>query len=124
MKDNRPVNLDISSYRLPLPAYASFFHRVSGILLFLGIAVLLWLLDRSLASNEGFESLRAASRGPLVKLLLWAVLSALAYHSVAGVRHLLMDVGLGESKQGGRTGSLLTFFISAVLIILLGVWIW
>lgn len=124
MKDNRPVNLDISSYRLPLPAYASFFHRVSGILLFLGIAVLLWLLDRSLASPEGFESLRAASRGPLVKLLLWAVLSALAYHSVAGVRHLLMDVGLGESKQAGRTSTLLTFFISAVLIILLGVWIW
>lgn len=124
MKDNRPVNLDISSYRLPLPAYTSFFHRVSGIIVFLGIPVLLWLFDRSLASSEGFDSLRAASRGPLVKFLLWAVLSALAFHTVAGVRHLLMDLGVGESKEGGVRGSWITFALSAVLIILLGVWLW
>lgn len=124
MKDKRPVNLDISNFHLPLPGYTSITHRITGVILFVGVAILLWVLDLSLSSPEGFESLRESSRSPLVKFLLWGVLSALAYHTVAGVRHLLMDIDIGESKEGGLLGARLTFAISAVLIVLLGVWIW
>lgn len=121
MKDNRPVNLDISSFRLPLPAYASITHRITGVALVVGTAVLLWAFDRSLSSPEEFEALRDAA---LLKFLLWGVLSALGYHTVAGVRHLLMEIGIGESKEGGVLGAKLTIGISLVLVVLLGVWIW
>ena len=121
MKDTRPVNLDISSFRLPLPAYASITHRITGIVLFVGTGVLLWALDRSLSSPEGFESLQDAS---LFKFLLWGVLSALAYHTLAGVRHLLMEIGIGDSLEGGRLGAQLTIGLSLILVVLLGVWIW
>jgi succinate dehydrogenase / fumarate reductase cytochrome b subunit len=75
-----------------------------------------------LTSEEGFNSLVAL--GPFAKFLLWGVLSALAYHTVAGVRHLFLDLGIGESKEGGPRTAVVTFVVSAVLIVLLGLWIW
>ena len=57
-------------------------------------------------------------------MFLWLVVSALLYHWVAGVRHLLMDIGVGETLRGGRFGAMAVAAISAVLIALAGVWIW
>lgn len=41
----------------------------------------------------------------LAKLVIWGLLSALLYHLVAGVRHLVMDAGVGETLEGGKRGS-------------------
>ena len=123
MKNRRPVNLDLRTIRLPVAALASITHRVSGIIVFLGIAGLLYLLEISLTSEADFESLRSGL-GPLSKFLLWGVLSALAYHLVAGVKHLLLDLGLGESKEGGPIGAQITFAVSIVLAVLVGMWVW
>jgi succinate dehydrogenase / fumarate reductase cytochrome b subunit len=92
--------------------------------LFVGVAILLLALDTSLSSAEGFEEVKAALGSPLAKLVVWALLSALLYHLVAGVRHLVMDTGHGETLQGGKLGSQIVLVISAVLIVLAGVWIW
>lgn len=109
---------------MPLPAIASITHRISGVLLVAGAAVLLWLLDESLASEDGFNAVKTLADSFICKLLVWGVLSALIYHSVAGVRHLIMDMGYGETLAGGRTSAKLVFAISAVLIILVGACIW
>ena len=124
MKSQRPVNLDLRTIKLPITAYTSILHRVSGVVLFVGVAILLLALDTSLSSAEGFEEVKAALGSPLAKLVIWALLSALLYHLVAGVRHLVMDTGHGETLQGGKLGSQLVLIISAVLIVLAGVWIW
>ncbi len=86
--------------------------------------MLLLALDTSLSSPEGFEEVRAYLGSPLAKLVSWALLSALLYHLVAGVRHLIMDSGHGETLEGGRLGSKIVIAVSAVLIVLAGVWIW
>ncbi|MEY4641523.1 MAG: succinate dehydrogenase, cytochrome b556 subunit [Pseudomonadota bacterium] len=122
MKNKRPVNLDLRTIHQPIAALASITHRVSGVIVFLGIAGLLYLLDRSLASEEGFKAL--VELGAFARFLWWGVLSALAYHSVAGVRHLLLDFGFGESREGGPRTATITIVVSVVLIVLLGVWIW
>lgn len=124
VKDMRPVNLDLRTIKQPLPAIVSITHRISGILLFLGLPILLWMLDRSLASPEGFAELKDTLTSPLAKLIVWGLLAALLYHLVAGARHLLMDADIGESLEGGRRGAKLVFVTSAVLIILAGVWVW
>lgn len=124
MRAKRPVNLDLSTIRQPLAAISSILHRISGVIVFFGIAGLLCLLDVSLASEADFDSVQAAALSPVVRFLLWGVLSALAYHSVAGVKHLLLDLGLGESREGGPRGAQLVFVVSAILIVLLGVWVW
>jgi succinate dehydrogenase / fumarate reductase cytochrome b subunit len=124
VKDKRPVNLDISTIRLPVAAFASILHRISGVIVFVGIAGLLCMLDVSLTSEDDFNSVRAAALSPFVKFLLWGVLSALTYHLVAGVKHLFLDVGIGESQKGGPLGAQITLIVSAVLIVVLGVWVW
>lgn len=124
MKDKRPVNLDISSIKLPLAAYASITHRISGVLVFVGIALLLWLFDMSLAAPESFAEVQALGANPLFKLVVWALLSALAYHMVAGIKHLVLDFGIGETKEGGPLGAKLVVGVSAILIVMLGVWVW
>jgi succinate dehydrogenase / fumarate reductase, cytochrome b subunit len=120
----RPVNLDIATIKLPITAYVSILHRASGVFLFAGVAVLLWMLDASLDSQEGFNSIGDLAANPVCQFVLWAVLAGLAYHMVLGIRHLIMDFGIGESLKGGQTGAKLALATAIVLIVLAGVWVW
>ena len=124
MKDKRPVNLDIGTMRLPVTAWASITHRATGVFLFAGMALLIWALDASLRSPESFASLQDILGSPLAKLVLWAIVAALIYHSLAGVRHLIMDMGVGETMEGGTLGARIVIALAVVLILLAGVWIW
>ena len=124
MKPNRPVNLDLGTIALPLPAKASILHRVSGVALVVAVAVLLYLFDLSLSGEAGFARAAELLATTPAKLVIWGVLAALIYHCVAGVKHLLMDLGIGETLQGGITAARITFAVAAVLIVLAGVWVW
>lgn len=124
MNSQRPVNLDLRTIKLPVTAYTSILHRISGVILFVGLIVLLYGLDMSLASEESFEELKACLTSPLAKLVIWGLLSALLYHLVAGIRHLIMDAGVGETLEGGKTGSKIVIAVAVVLIVLAGVWVW
>jgi succinate dehydrogenase / fumarate reductase, cytochrome b subunit len=124
VKDKRPVNLDMLSIRLPITAWASITHRATGVFLFAGIALLLWALDASLASPESFASLQERFNNPLLKLIIWAVMAALIYHSLAGIKHLIMDMGIGETMAGGVLGARIVIALSVVFILVAGIWIW
>ncbi len=124
MNKKRPVNLDISTIKLPITAYVSILHRISGVFLFAGMAVLLWLLDSSLDSQESFAAVRDISSNLIFKFVLWAVLAGLAYHTVMGIRHLIMDLGFGESLKGGQWSARIALVLAIVLIALIGAWIW
>lgn len=54
VKKQRPVNLDLKTIRFPVTAIASILHRVSGVITFVAVGILLWLLGTSLSSPEGF----------------------------------------------------------------------
>ena len=124
VNSQRPVNLDLRTIKLPITGVTSFLHRVSGIILFLGLGFMLYALSKSLGSEEGFAEVKACLTSPLAKFVAWGLLSALLYHLVAGVRHLIMDMGIGETLEGGRLGSKIVIVISVVMIVLAGVWIW
>jgi succinate dehydrogenase / fumarate reductase cytochrome b subunit len=124
VKDTRPVNLDIGTMRLPITAWASITHRASGVFLFVGMAVLLWGLDASLKSPESFDALKECLSNPVAKLVIWAIVSGLIYHSLAGIKHLVMDFGIGETMEGGVLGARIVIGLSIVLILAAGVMIW
>lgn len=124
MKKSRPINLDLRTIKFPIPAIASILHRVSGFILFLFIPFLLWILQLSLSSPEGFLALQQHFTSLYGKLFLGAFLAALIYHFIAGIRHLLMDAGIGETLKGGRLGASLTIIFSIILIGFLGIWLW
>lgn len=124
VNDNRPINLDLGSFKYPLPAITSLLHRISGAFIFVGVAVLLYMLDLSLQSPAGFSQVQELLSHVLVKLLVWAVLAGLLYHLIAGIKHLLMDLGIAETMKGGVIASSLTLLFSTLAIVVAGVWIW
>ncbi|NIB41362.1 succinate dehydrogenase, cytochrome b556 subunit [Pseudomaricurvus alkylphenolicus] len=124
MNKNRPVNLDIATIKLPITAYVSILHRVSGVILFAGVAILLCMLDASLESPESFAALKEGLQNPIYQFFIWGTLAALAYHMVAGIRHLIMDMGIGETLEGGQSGAKIALVVAVVLIALAGVWVW
>ena len=85
---------------------------------------MLYLLELSLESESGFALVQELLDNVIVKFAAWAVLSGLLYHLIAGIKHLLMDLGYGETLQGSFIGACTTLALSTVAIIIAGVWIW
>ncbi|MDP5056214.1 MAG: succinate dehydrogenase, cytochrome b556 subunit [Marinomonas hwangdonensis] len=125
MNKKRPVNLDLSTISMPVTAIVSILHRITGVILFVGLAFLFYAFDLSLESQEGFDTVvNAFQTNFLVKFVIWGVVSALLYHFVAGVKHLFMDMGYFEELESGRKAAIANLAIAFVLIVLAGVWIW
>ena len=124
MKDGRPVNLDISTMSLPITAWASISHRISGVLMIPSFALFLWILQISLDSEESFQALQQNLNMPMSKLAIWLILTIYAYHLLAGVKHLIMDFGYGETFQGGVISAKLLFASTGIIFILIGWWLW
>ncbi len=110
--------------RLPLPGWVSILHRVSGLLLFLAVVWLLFMLDRSLASEAGFASVRRYMGLPLVKLSLLVLIWAYCHHFCAGIRFLFLDLDKGVDKAMARLTSIAVFAVSLALTAWLGFKLW
>ena len=124
MKDTRPVNLDIGTIKLPITAYASISHRVTGVALVVASFLMLWALDMSLSSPESFASLQSVFDTVVVKAIVWAISVALIYHSLAGIKHLIMDFGIGETMEGGVLGARIVFALTVVGALIAGGIVW
>lgn len=124
MPKQRPVNLDLTKFSFPIMALVSITHRVTGVILFVGVAFALYALDQALASDAALAELKGTLASPLGKFVTFGILAATTYHVVAGVRHMLMDLGFAESISGGRASSVSVVGVSVVLIVLAGAWLW
>lgn len=124
VKARRPININVFHYRFPLPAIASILHRVTGVILFLLIPFMLWLLQSTITSPTDFEITKSYLANPILKCVIWGGLVALFYHLFAGIRHLIMDLGHGESLAAAQAGSKIIIGLSALAAVLVGVWLW
>ncbi|KZB78996.1 succinate dehydrogenase [Yersinia pestis] len=121
----RPVNLDLQTIRFPVTAIASILHRVSGVITFVAVGILLWLLGLSVSSQEGFMQAATIMNSFFVKFIFWGILTALAYHICGGIRHLLMDFGyLEENLAVGTRSAQVAMGLTLVLSVLAGVLVW
>lgn len=120
----RPINLDFTTIHFPVTAWVSILHRLSGFFIFALIPLLLWMLQTSLASEARFIGLHHQLRQPIVLAIIWLFLSAIFYHLVAGLRHLLLDAHIGESKKEAHYSAFATLLISVLGSLLLGYWLW
>ena len=124
MDKKRPVNLQLTTIKFPIPAIISILHRISGLIVFLAIPFLLWMLYHSLATRAGFYNIQQFVHQPLIKITFWVILSGMFYHLIAGIRHLLMDAGIGETLAGARCSAKFVLVLSIISAILVGVWLW
>ncbi len=124
-KRPRPVFLDLTKIRLPLTAVASIGHRISGVLLFLAIPFLIYFLDLSLRGPSGFAYVIRLLDGWPLRLLSVLLIWALAHHLFAGIRHLLLDIACGVSRESARrsawmvnAGGLVVLLVAAGALLL------
>jgi succinate dehydrogenase / fumarate reductase cytochrome b subunit len=109
-KKQRPKYLSLPAIlfqiRLPLPGWVSILHRVSGALLVFPFAAwLLYLLDVSLRSEQGFSHAGEYLSMPLAKLGLLVLIWAFCHHFCAGIRYLALDLNKGIELRAARISS-------------------
>lgn len=118
---------DLRTYRLPIAGILSILHRVSGLLLFILLPFIVWMLDTSITSEYSFARFTAAFNvgmwglpGALWKLVALGVIWAYLHHFCAGLRHLWMDLTHSVSKEFGKSSAIVGFAISLGLTAVLG----
>jgi len=124
MAQTRPKHLNLMQIRLPLPAFVSILHRVSGAILFLLLPVLLCLLASSLESPQSFTEFKKWVSYPLAKIMLLGLLWAYLHHFCAGIRHLVMDLHIGLELESARASSYAVLGVSLALTALIGWTLW
>lgn len=122
----RPINLNPIELGLKLPAagVVSLLHRVSGIILFLSIPLVIFILDISLRSEVAFADAYRFMGYPIVKIICFILVWAIAHHVVAGIRFLLLDMHWGLDKPYPKLTAYATLAISIVFTIIVGVKLW
>lgn len=124
VKKQRPVNLDLQKIRFPISAIVSILHRISGVILFFSIGGLLTALNYSLDSKEEFMWVVSIFQAPIIKFIIWSIITALIYHMLAGIRHLVMDRGYWEELGSGQASAKAIVVVAIILSIGTGAWIW
>jgi|SRR3989338_538847 len=124
MNKHRPKHLALHLIKLPLPGFVSILHRISGLLLFIALPLLLLMLQYSLRSIETYTQLLAVLAHPLVKLMLLGLLWAFLHHFCAGLRYLAIDLDYGMKLAQARASSKAVLVVSLVLTALLGAKLW
>ena len=120
-RGDRPLSPHLQIYRPQITSVTSILHRLTGVAMALGAALLVaWMI--ALASGaEAFaaaEALRTSLIGALMQI---GFALALSYHFLNGVRHLLWDAGYGlDVDTAGKTGwgSLIGAAVLTALLVL------
>ena len=117
----RPVFLNLTEIQMPVGALTSIAHRISGILLALGLPFCVYVLHLSLQSPQSYAQLTALLDGGAFKAALIVLAWALAHHLLAGVRHLLSDIDVGSLLPSARR-SAWTVNIAGLVAVLSAAW--
>jgi succinate dehydrogenase / fumarate reductase cytochrome b subunit len=119
--------IDALQYRLPIAGIVSILHRVSGVVMFVLLPLVIWLFDTSVSSEISFDRFASAFTagigfvpGVLVKLVVLALIWSYLHHAIAGVRHLWMDATHSVTKEHGRSSAIATAVLSLGLTVVLG----
>lgn len=123
-RNQRPVFLDITRIDMPVTAVISIAHRITGVLFFLLIPVLIYMFGLSLSSQEGYDRVLNVLGHWVVRLILVALLWGFAHHLLAGIRYLLIDIDIGVSRDLSRltawcvaVGGIVVLFSSAIFLL-------
>jgi succinate dehydrogenase / fumarate reductase cytochrome b subunit len=93
---------NLTQIQMPVGALTSFTHRVTGIILALGIPACIYILDLSLESRGSYALLASQLDRPAFKAIAVLFIWALAHHLLAGIRHLLSDIDIGSLLPAAR----------------------
>ncbi len=106
--------MNLFAFRFPVMAIASILHRISGLMLVFGLPALIWGWSYSLTGETAYRQVASVLQLPPFSVALWLFASLLFYHLLAGVKHLLMDLGWGEELRSAKLLSRLVILFGLV----------
>ena len=110
------------SYRLPLAGKLSILHRISGILLFLCLPlVIVPLFAASVAAPQSFAWIASIAANPIVKLVFLVLIWGYLHHFCAGLRFLALDFHMGLELETARLTSKIVLGVSMIATAIIGV---
>lgn len=112
---DRPLSPHLQVYKLPLNALLSITHRLTGLVLALGMTGVVVMLLAAASGSQSYQEFHAASYHWVGQIILVAFTLALYFHFCAGVRHLFWDVGHGYDLKTANLGSWLILIGAVVL---------
>ena len=118
----RPVYLDLTKIRLPMSAFSSITHRLSGMyVFFITLPLMLYIINQSTSSKSSYEKLLIdISSISFFSIIVSISIAIFWYHILTGIRHLIMDFfHIGESLNGSHNSSIFTaiFWIMSSIIL-------
>ena len=125
MNQERPVNLDLKTIRLPVTAIASILHRISAVIIWVALGVFLVANVVMLSSEQGYDQVVSLLKEYfLIQFVCWGFMTALGYYIVATLKHIIQDFGHFEELESGQMIAKVAIALGIVLSLLSGVWIW
>jgi len=118
--DQRPVFLELWRIRLPITGWVSILHRISGVLLVLLLPYGVYLLDLSLRDPQGFATAQAILGSGPARFALLLLAWSLAHHLLAGLRFLLLDLGIGVERLAARRSAGIAIAAGLALTLIAG----
>lgn len=113
--------IDLPQYRMPMAAYVSILHRISGFLLFLALPWILYLFDQSLSLESSFEYFLALMSGKFAKVVVLLLFWSYIQHFCSGIRHLIMDNHIGLDKDSARMSAVAVLIVSGLITLLVAI---
>ena len=107
--NQRPVYIDLTKIKLPMSAFSSITHRLSGMyIFFISLPLFIGLLYLSTLSKSSYDNLHLSlSEISFFSIFVLFSFLVLWYHILTGVRHLIMDFfHLGETLVGSYYSSI------------------
>ncbi len=117
----RPKYLNLMQIRLPLPGIVSIAHRISGVLMFLAIPFIAYMLHVVVRDEAGFLEIRTLMDNIIIKLALFVLIWSLLHHLFAGIRYLLIDFDVGVDKPTARASAAVVMAAAIVSAVITGV---
>ena len=111
---NSPRYLNLFKIALPLPGISSILHRISAVAIFVLSLPMMWILVFSLSSEVNYQIIISLFENFFLKSLFSLFITAIFYHFVSGLRHLVMDFGYWDTLRAGRMSALATFVSSGL----------
>ena len=125
MTQNRPININLLKIKLPLSAFLSITHRISGILIFFLVLPLSILAFSELTQNQdsfdNFINMYHTNIG--IKFGCIVLILIFQYHIFAGIRHMLMDFHILNESLSSSYRSAVTTLVLFAINALLTLWV-
>ena len=98
----------------------SILHRITGAgLTLVGLPVLVWWLTAIAAGPDAYSAFEFAASHPVGIIILVGLTWAFFQKAFAGIRHLVMDTGMGFELRANKLGAVATIVGSIVVTAIL-----